>query len=226
MPALLQPDAAALRAVLRVRGPCACLDAMVPISYSIGGEALHRDIADYKRDAGPWVEPLMRRLAGVLGTFVKLHELCVADACGVAPRFDLVTTVPSQDRRRDLHHPLRRIVGALCQPTAGRHERLLLRTSKRSTERAFEPERYSATRPLNGASVLLIDDMWTTGASAQSAAAALKEAGAGAVGAIVIARHLNREWRQNDLRLRRLAKKPFDFAACPLCAKEAAPLAA
>lgn len=203
------------------------LDAVVPVSYSIGGEALHHDIADYKRDAGPWVEPLMRRLAAILGTFAKLHEPCVAAACGSkANRFDLVTTVPSNDRRRDLHHPLRQVVGTLCQPTAGRHERLLLRTAKQISGRAFDPERYAATRPLAGADVLLIDDMWTTGASAQSAAAALKEAGAGKVGAIVIARHLNREWRENDLRLRRLAARPFDFATCPLCAKEAAPLAA
>jgi predicted amidophosphoribosyltransferase len=204
------------------------LDAMVPISYSVGGEALHHDIADYKRDAGPWVEPLMRRLAAILGTFVKLHERCVAAACrhGAAAQFDLVTTVPSHDRRRDAHHPLRRVVGGLCQPTSDRHERVLLRTSKHVAGRAFDPERYAAIRPLEGASVLLIDDMWTTGASAQSAAAALKDAGASSVGAIVIARHLNREWRENDLRLRRLATRPFDFAACPLCAREAAPLAA
>jgi predicted amidophosphoribosyltransferase len=203
------------------------LDAMTPISYSVGGEALHRDIADYKRDAGPWVEPLMHRLAATLATFVTLHERCVATRAVVATdRFDLVTTVPSHDRRRDAHHPLRRIVGQLCVPTADRYERVLLRSGKRVPGRAFDPERYAAIRPLHGLSVLLIDDMWTTGASAQSAAAALRAAGASAVGAIVIARHLNREWHQNDLRLRRLAVRPFDFTACPLCAKGVAPLAA
>jgi predicted amidophosphoribosyltransferase len=204
-----------------------CLDAMTPISYSVGGEALHNDIADYKRDAGPWVDPLMRRLAATLATFVRLHERCVAMSATVETgRFDVVTTVPSQDRRRDAHHPLRRIVGQLCAPTRDRHERVLLRTDKRFLGRAFDSERYAATRPLGRLSVLLIDDMWTTGASAESAAAALKAAGASAVGAIVIARHLNREWHQNDLRLRRLATQPFDFAVCPLCAKGAAPLAA
>jgi predicted amidophosphoribosyltransferase len=208
-----------------------CLDAMVPISYSVGGEQLHHDIADYKRDAGPWVEPLMRRLSAILATFVAQHEVCLGSACGAAGSvdpvaFDLVTTVPSQDQRRDNHHPLRQIVGRLCAPTKDRHERLLLRTDRRVVGRGFDPERYTATRPLDGASVLLIDDMWTTGASAQSAAAALKEAGAGVVGAIVIARHLNREWHRNDLRLRGLAARPFDFTACPLCAQAAAPLAA
>ena len=62
---------------------------------------------------------------------------------------------------------------------------------------AFDRDRYTSTVELNGQAVLLIDDMWTTGANAQSAAAALKHAGSGPVAAIVIGRHLNREWGQN-----------------------------
>ena len=61
--------------------------------------------------------------------------------------------------------------------------------------------------------------MWTSGASAESAAAALRAAGAGSVAAIVIARHLNRGWRENDLRLRRLAALGFDPDSCVLCAR-------
>ena len=92
--------------------------------------------------------------------------------------------------------------------------------------RQFDACRYRATRLLNGETVLLIDDMWTSGASAQSAAAALLEAGAGTVAAIVIARHLNRGWYQNDMRLRRVATQPFDFERCALCASGAVPLTA
>ena len=69
--------------------------------------------------------------------------------------------------------------------------------------------------------MLLIDDMWTSGASAQSAAAALLDAGAGSVAAVVLARHLNRGWDRNDLRLRRLARDGFDFASCVVCAESA-----
>jgi orotate phosphoribosyltransferase len=64
--------------------------------------------------------------------------------------------------------------------------------------------------------VLLIDDTWTTGANAQSAAAALKDAGAGPVAAVVIGRHLNRDWHENDRRLRALTT-PFDWGHCVLC---------
>ena len=70
--------------------------------------------------------------------------------------------------------------------------------------------------------MLLIDDTWTTGASAQSAAAALKAAGAGPVAAVVIGRHLNREWHENDRRLRGITR-PFDWSRCALCGDPTSP---
>jgi hypothetical protein len=55
--------------------------------------------------------------------------------------------------------------------------------------RLADPGRYRAA-PLPGARVALLDDTWTTGASAQSAAAALRLAGAQSVAVIVLGRHL------------------------------------
>jgi hypothetical protein len=74
----------------------------------------------------------------------------------------------------------------------------------------------AATGALDGEPVLLIDDTWTTGASAQSAAATLKKAGSGPVAAVVIGRHLNRDWGENDRRLRSLPT-PFDWNRCAHC---------
>jgi predicted amidophosphoribosyltransferase len=196
------------------------LAAIVPISYSVGGEWLHHLIASYKRDADPWVPDAMITLARICEAFIDAHERCVASAAGVE-RFELVTTVPSGDPMRDAEHPLRCIVGDLVAPTCDRHERLLVRSDAPAIPRHFDASRYRATRPLSGEAVLLIDDMWTSGASAQSAAAALLDAGAGKVAAIVIARHLNRGWDQNDVRLRRLARDDFDFSRCALCRIEA-----
>ena len=128
----------------------------------------------------------------------------------------LVTTVPSGDRERDAHHPLRRIVGGARRPDADRHERLLERSDATVAPREFERRQVPALRPLNGEAVLLIDDTWTTGPSAQSAAAALEAAGAGPVAAVVIGRHLNREWHENDRRLRGITR-PFDWSRCAVC---------
>ena len=74
-------------------------------------------------------------------------------------------------------------------------------------------EKFKTARNLHHQSVLLIDDTWTTGANAQSAAAALKLSGAGTVAVAVIGRHLNRSHGGNDRRLRGLPR-PFDWSRC------------
>jgi predicted amidophosphoribosyltransferase len=197
------------------------LDAVAPISYSVAREQLHHALASYKRLDGDVARRLGASLAAILWRFVAEHERCLAQAAGT-DRFDVVATVPSGDRRRDERHPLRWIVGELVAPTRGRHERLLQRSDVEVPQRSFNAEKFVATKPIDGRSVLLIDDTWTTGASAQSAAGALKAAGAGPTAAVVIGRHLNREWHENDKRIRGIAR-PFDWSECALCAEPTSP---
>ena len=126
------------------------LAAVVPISYSVGGEWLHHLIAAYKRDADPWVPDAVATLAQLLEQFVHEHERCAASSVRVS-KFQLVTTVPSADPLRDLHHPLRRIVGELAAATRDRYERLLVRSYHRqsrepSTPRATSPRGVSTAR--------------------------------------------------------------------------------
>jgi hypothetical protein len=194
----------------------AWLDAMVPISYSVANEQLHHALARYKRLTGEVARRLRVELAAVLWRFLAEHEPCLARGVGIE-RFDCVATVPSGDPERDEQHPLRWVVGTVVGPTRDRHERLLRRSSSVIPARQVDASKFQASRRLEGCAVLLVDDTWTTGASAQSAAAALKSAGAGPVAAVVIGRHLNREWHENDRRLRGITR-PFDWAKCPLCA--------
>jgi hypothetical protein len=190
-------------------------DAVAPISYSVAGGRLHHALAAYKRNGGEIADRLTLDLAAVLWRHLVTHERCVALAAGVE-RFEFVTAVPSGDRVRDAHHPLRTIVGDLVEPTRTRHQRVLGRAATKVPSRTFDPAKFHAHRRLHGESVLLIDDTWTTGASVQSAAAALKAAGAGRVAAVVIGRHLNRAWHHNERRLRAIAQ-PFDWSRCVLC---------
>ena len=191
------------------------LDAMAPISYSVAHEQLHHALAHYKRLDGEVARRLGVELAAVLWRYLAEHERCLARAARVE-HFEVVTTVPSGDRRREERHPLRHIVGELVAPTRERYERLLRRTEAEQAPREFDARRFEPVRQLSGEAVLVVDDTWTTGASAQSAAAALREAGAGPVGAVVIGRHLNREWHHNDRRLRGITQ-PFDWSRCALC---------
>lgn len=187
---------------------------MLPISYSVAHEYLHHTLASYKRLQGWQAEAAARQLSMILWRFLVGHEPCLAAAAGV-DRFQVVATVPSSDPARDERHPLRWIVGELVGPTRARHQRLLRRSDIEVIPRRFDARRFEAVRSLAGEAVMLIDDTWTTGASAQSAAAALKAAGAGEVAAVVIGRHLNREWHDND---RHLDALPFDWRKCALCA--------
>ena len=191
------------------------LDLVVPISYSVAGEQLNHALVSYKRGPMPAATELGLQLAAVLWRFLAAHERCVAGTLGVAA-IPLVTTVPSNDPARDDAHPLHELVQRTVKPTSERFRRLLQRTERRAVPHVFCDERYAATTLLDGEAVLLIDDTWTTGANAQSAATALKLAGAGPVAAVVIGRHLNRQWGGNDRRLNRLPT-PFDWGGCVLC---------
>jgi predicted amidophosphoribosyltransferase len=193
----------------------AWVDATAPISYSIGGEQLHHALVGYKRYLGTPGRYFAVGLAAVLWRHLGEHEACLARAAGV-DAFDVVTTVPSSDAGRDDTHPLHRLVADLVRPVQPRYERLLRRTDAAVVAHRFSADRYRAMADVRGRSVLLIDDTLTTGANAQSAAAALKAAGAERVAAVVIGRYVNRTWRQNDRQLRGLAQ-PFDWERCALC---------
>ena len=193
------------------------LDLIAPISYSVGGEQLHHALASYKRLTGGPARRFTVELAAVLWRHLERHEGCVAHATTAGTtRFELVTTVPSTDPRRDEQHPLLTVVGELTGPTRDRYERLLRRSDATVNPREFHPEKYTPVRRIDGASVLLIDDTWTTGANAQSAACALKAAGARTVAAVVIGRHLNRDWGSNNSRLN-ASQTPFSWEECAFC---------
>ena len=188
------------------------LECYVPVSYSVAHGQLHHALAGYKRAGGRTARRFQLGLAAVLWRFLADHEACLAGAAGV-PAFDLVTTVPSGDCQRDLAHPLPEIVGQLVAPTRDRYERVLARSAKPVVERAFDREKCTVSRRLDDACVLLVDDTWTTGASAQSAAAALLDAGAAVVAAVTIGRHVNPEWGDTEQRLRELPRG-FDWDTC------------
>ena len=57
--------------------------------------------------------------------------------------------------------------------------------------RGVDPGWLRVDGPVAGADVLVVDDTWVSGGSAQSAAVALKLAGARRVAIVVIGRHVN-----------------------------------
>src|SRR5581483_10658493 len=121
------------------------LDALAPISYSVGGEQLHHALACHKRLTGEVARRLGAELAAVLWRFLAAHEACLARASRVRT-FELVATVPSGDRERDESHPLRHIAGEVVAPTRRRYERLLRRSTASVEPRSFDAARYEPVR--------------------------------------------------------------------------------
>jgi hypothetical protein len=106
--------------------------------------------------------------------------------------WDYLTAVPS--RWRPGIHPLLTILESV---KVGPVEQLLCSVPGESLSHDNPNERaFKMTAPVDGKSVLLIDDVFTTGASLHSATAALKSAGADVVAGIVIARRLRPEYNQ------------------------------
>jgi hypothetical protein len=169
------------------------LDTVVPITYSEALGQVHGALRGYKDGWPAERNYAMPRLAAVLWRFLEVHEPCVARAAGT-DGFDVVTAVPSSAPDRDEARPNLRTIVGWCRPVVDRYERVLLATGDVPDGRAYDSRRYAASRDLSGARVLLIDDTWTAGGHAQSAATALRQAGATTVGLVVIGRHVRPEW--------------------------------
>ena len=191
-------------------------DVVVPIALAVKREQLAHELWHYKYDVDPSVRArLTMRLGAVLWRFLGQHEKHIAEAAGV-PEFEIVTTVPGT-REREGEHPLERIVGTIVGQTKERYEPLLTLAQGGAPSHTLAADRYRATRVLRGdPAVLLIDDTWTTGGNAQSAALALRAAGASKVAVMVIGRHFDRGFRNCEGYYRQAKTVKFTWDSCCL----------
>ena len=159
-------------------------DVVAPAAYAVKGGPLARDLWLYKsgRDGSG---AAAARVLSLLLIFLHEHGPAVWQVAGMA-RPTAVCVVPS-GRGRAGPHPLRTLAAPyLARPWVS----LRPRPGGDPWARALDPARFQVTGLLAGAAVLLLDDTWVSGASAQSAAVALKLAGAAAVAVVVVGRHL------------------------------------
>ena len=173
-------------------------DDLVPISLAFKGTQLAHVLWNYKNsDRDDVRRRFTDELLTVLANFLRQHADCLGD-------LDVVTVVPSSQGRTS---PLVDVLGRRLGLTRGRFAEML--TTSGDNTRKMRPECYEVTVDVRGKSVLLVDDTWTSGSSLQSAAVALKRAGATRVAGLVIGRHLDEP--------RPAASTRFDWAVCGLC---------
>ena len=161
-------------------------DAVAPIGLAVRGESLAEDLRRYKSDRASGAPEAAARLRELLAAFLRDE----GDALWRAARMDsgpsAVAVVPSGQGRLG-EHPLAGLVRSCV-------ELPLLRLSIASEVihiRGVDAGWLRVTGSVAGADVLVVDDTWVSGGSAQSAAAALKRAGARRVAIVVLGRHVN-----------------------------------
>jgi predicted amidophosphoribosyltransferase len=173
------------------------VDRLAIISMAGKDGQLARALAKYKYGERPELRrQFTDELAYVLATFLAKHRLCLGE-------YDVVTVVPGT-RQRTSTHPLIDILSRRLTITRSRFTEAL--GTSASNNRQLRPDEYTAQVDVNGERVLLVDDQWTSGASLQSSAIALKRAGAARVVGLVIGRRLDAQ-----------PSGTFDWDKCCLC---------
>jgi len=142
-----------------------------------------------RRIVGAWKERGLRRLAGEAAAVVAERL--------PRPRADVLTFVPADADRRLTRgdHPAERLALALarhwrlpCEPLLGRAGRSRRQRGLPLAERRRNVAGAFAARGAAPVTVVLVDDVYTSGATASAAAATLRAAGAHRVEVVTFAR--------------------------------------
>ena len=190
------------------RGRGLLADAVAPISYAVKGTPFATGLWRYKS----WRKPdaaAGASLQALLLVFLRDHGPCVWQCAGM-PSPTHLAVVPTGCGRPGTHPLLALSAPYLRLPLI----QLSLRPGTQG--RDLDPDRFAAGREARGASVLVIDDTWVSGASAQAAAVALKLAGARRVAVVVLGRHLDPADPRTRPLAAGLAQAPYSPARCAI----------
>lgn len=193
----------------QVSMPC---DLVVPISFYAIPSQLHTVLRNYKDGASKDTRRQFRvQTAAVLGHFLSLHRSCIERAAGRS--WTVITTVPSTripNKEHALVKAMRLVPGLFAE-----YETLLASGPSSLGHNMASDTGYEVIRDVARERVLLVDDTWTSGARAQSAASALRLAGAEVVAIVVVGRVIDPEYDTDTKgHWRDLRAGGFDFDIC------------
>jgi len=191
--------------------PTLKLDAAVPLTYAgPRSPQAQQDLRQYKdgRTEESRADAAYR-LSYLVWYFTAYHATCMRTIHG---RTEMVALVPSgRANSRPGAHPLNHLdYFPRGIPRVG-----ITRTAD-AQPRVVSPGSLTIDSDVAGKTILLFDDTWTSGASLQSVAIALKQAGAAKVNAVVIGRWLNGGWGPTDALMRDTEARGWDSRICPV----------
>jgi hypothetical protein len=176
---------------------------VVPITLYSKPSMLRDWLTLYKDEADGRHAEYRAYLATIVDRFLLDNLATLIDVIGT---YDVVTFVSSSHRTGE--HPLKGLINSCSRKFGQPVVSLLSRGKGEVGHRVMSDDAYLVTEDVSGRRILLVDDVYTTGSRAQSAASALQMAGATVVGILVIARRINPEFnstanalwaRQRDL---------------------------
>ena len=188
-------------------------DVVAPLTYAVGSTESAALLRNYKNHP---VRSVRQQHGVVVGSLVWLgitaHERCIAAVVGM--EVSLRVVIPSLTSRPGVH-PFAQIARAM--QAVG--EAALVRAPTAICDRVVRPDKFMLEPQgvAAGKHVLVLDDVWTTGANAQSAALTLRRAGAAAVSVLVVGRWLSPGHPPTARFIEaRLQQRDYDPHACPV----------
>ena len=168
-------------------------DVVAPTGYAVRGGPLAEDLRQYKSDRGDQAVPAAGRLRDRLAAFLADQGRAVWEMGGMTDGPGAVAIVPSGQGRPGAH-PLVGLVRSCVELPLVR----LAVVAPQAHTRGVNPGWVRIAGRVDGGAlvqggidVLVVDDTWVSGGSAQSVAAALKLAGARRVAVVALGRHVN-----------------------------------
>lgn len=194
-------------------------EVIVPLAYAIAGTQASKMLRDYKDHSSR-----LRRaecatvLTMLLRSTLSTHERCVEAAVGLP--IGVRTVIPSLTWRPGAHP-----FTAVARDTGMAVDELLTGAVSATCHRVVDPTKFVVLDVDAVASrhVLVLDDIWTTGSNAQSAALALRTAGAAAVSVVVVGRWLNPDYPPTKAFMDRYPFSNIGFGSCPVSGDECPP---
>ena len=192
-------------------------DVVVPLTYAIGGTQSATMLWHYKDDP---VRKAREQHALIINWLVYLaiseHERCIGAAAGLPVSVRLA--IPSLSGRAEVHPftALMRWMNAVPESPA------LIPAPEAMCDRAVSGDKFvlEPAERLDGRHVLVLDDTWTTGSNAQSAAMTLRGAGAARVSVMVVGRWLSPGYGNTGRFIQDYLRNDYDTEVCPVTGAE------
>jgi len=188
-------------------------DLVVPLTYAVGGSQSAAMLRHYKDDPHPGTRfQHLRIINWLLYVGIALHRPCI-EAVAEQP-VTCRLAIPSLRGRSGLHPFV-----ALARDMAATDPSPQLIAAPQATEDRIinaQQFRLMPSADLTGQHVLILDDTWTTGSRAQSAALTLRRAGARWISVLVVGRWLDPDFAGNAPLLQAMGSRDYEPRRCPV----------